>query len=151
MFRTDPQQLEWLAVQMKKTAGDSEECWYLLRSLWNEIDLDPDFLARPQGRQVWEHLNEAIASLEILKETLLDLARVLAAFPEQYEAMSRQYVRRVRQIAECAAGLRAVYASVSSPERRREAPELDGAELAPVYEALRRQIRLKGVIRDDGR
>lgn len=150
MLRADTQQLEWLAGQMKKTASDSEECWYLLRSLWNEIDLDPEFLERPQGQQVWDHINEAIASLEILKETLLELARILASFPEQYEAMSGQYVRRIRQITEYASGLRAIYASVSSPERRREAPQLEGVELAAVHEVLCRQVRLKDVVRDDG-
>ena len=148
-MRVEIEKLENINLMLKKLSLNSEECWYLLKSLASEMDRESEFMEYELGQEAWEHITEAVDYIERLKDTLSDLSIVLKTVPEQYKEWNHRYSERMEQIGEYIAGWKSVSDSLSSQERRQPAGSLLKGELSSIHQMLKKEYHFKEVRKDD--
>ena len=149
MIQVDTEQLEILGQQLKNVAANCDDSWYLQRCILNEMDMDAELMTTMCASNIWEHMNEAVESSELLNETMMGLASVLKDVPEMYESIGKAYITKVQQITEYMSGLNDIYNSLIITEHKDWIPEIKGEYLAPVRQILKKQYQFSGVVEDE--
>jgi len=149
MLRVEVEKLEDLSLMLKKLSSDSEESWYLLKSLAAEMDREADFMEYRYGQEAWEHITEAASYMERLKDTFSDLSILLRTVPEQYREWNHTYSKRMEQIGEYITGWKAAGDSLLEDNRRQPAGALLKGELSSIHQMLKKEYHFKEVRKDD--
>ena len=149
MIQADTEQLEILGQQLKKAASNCDDSWYLQRCILSEMDMDAELMATICASNIWEHMNEAVSSAELLNESMAGLASVLKDVPELYEKIGKAYITKVQQITEYMLGLSAMYNNLIITEHKEWIPEIRGEYLVPVQQVLKKHYQFSGVVGDE--